>query len=80
MYVGLDVHKDSITVAYALGMAEVELLGKIGMSKADISVSKDSRIDRWPKSVRFPDTAAQGVGNPDSDCRPPATRDVAKEC
>ena len=36
LYVGLDVHKDSITVAYALGMGEVELLGKIGTSKADI--------------------------------------------
>ncbi|CAN7677245.1 IS110 family transposase [Cupriavidus necator] len=36
LYVGLDVHKDSITVAYAIGMGEVELLGKIGTSKADI--------------------------------------------
>ncbi|AQV92830.1 IS110 family transposase [Cupriavidus necator] len=36
LYVGLDVHKDSITIAYALGMGEVELLGKIGTSKADI--------------------------------------------
>jgi len=36
LYVGLDVHKDSITVAYALGTGEVELLGKIGTSKADI--------------------------------------------
>jgi transposase len=36
LYVGLDVHKDSITVAYALGMGEVEQLGKIGTSKADI--------------------------------------------
>jgi len=36
LYVGLDVHKDSITVAYSLGMGEVELLGKIGTSKADI--------------------------------------------
>jgi transposase len=36
LYVGLDVHKDSITVAYALGAGEVELLGKIGTSKADI--------------------------------------------
>ncbi|PZX26116.1 transposase [Cupriavidus phytorum] len=35
LYVGLDVHKDSITVAYALGMGEVEQLGKIGTSKAD---------------------------------------------
>jgi len=30
VYVGLDVHKESITVAYAIGMGEVELLGKIG--------------------------------------------------
>ncbi|WP_316157566.1 IS110 family transposase [Cupriavidus sp. BIC8F] len=36
LYVGLDVHKDSITVAYAIGMGEVELLGKIGTSKTDI--------------------------------------------
>ncbi|KVT51493.1 hypothetical protein [Burkholderia ubonensis] len=27
LYVGLDVHKESITAAYALGMGEVELLG-----------------------------------------------------
>jgi transposase len=36
LYVGLDVHKDSITVAYALGSGEVELLGKIGTTKTDI--------------------------------------------
>ncbi|KVP00735.1 hypothetical protein WJ82_24095 [Burkholderia ubonensis] len=36
LYVGLDVHKDSITVAYALGNDEVELLGKIGTTQADI--------------------------------------------
>ncbi len=36
VYVGLDVHKDSITVAYALGTGEVELLGKIGTTKTDI--------------------------------------------
>ena len=34
--VGLDVHKDSITVAYALGTGEVELLGKVGTTKTDI--------------------------------------------
>ena len=33
LYVGLDVHKDSITVAYALGRGEIELLGKIGMTR-----------------------------------------------
>lgn len=36
LYVGLDVHKDSITVAYALGAGEVEVLGKIGTTQADI--------------------------------------------
>lgn len=36
LYVGLDVHKDSITVVYALGNDEVELLGKIGTTQADI--------------------------------------------
>jgi transposase len=36
VYVGLDVHKESIMVAYAIGMGEVELLGKIGTTKTDI--------------------------------------------
>ena len=36
VFVGLDVHKESITVAYAIDMGEVELLGKIGTLKADI--------------------------------------------
>ncbi|WP_321786146.1 IS110 family transposase [Burkholderia pyrrocinia] len=36
LYVGLDVHKDSITVAYALGSNEVELLGRIGTTQTDI--------------------------------------------
>src|SRR5579864_7132365 len=36
LYVGLDVHKDSITVAYAPGTGEVELPGKIGTTKTDI--------------------------------------------
>jgi len=36
VYVGLDVHKESITVAYALGSGEVEVLGKIGTTKAEI--------------------------------------------
>ncbi|TCG03039.1 IS110 family transposase [Paraburkholderia steynii] len=36
LYVGCDVHKDSITVAYALDAGEVELLGKSGTRQADI--------------------------------------------
>lgn len=36
LYVGCDVHKDSITVAYALDAGEVELLGKTGTTQADI--------------------------------------------
>ncbi|KAI3611832.1 Transposase IS116/IS110/IS902 (plasmid) [Cupriavidus necator H850] len=36
LYVGLDVHKESITVVYALGKGEVELLGKIGTTKAEV--------------------------------------------
>ncbi|HHV7525889.1 TPA: IS110 family transposase [Burkholderia orbicola] len=36
VYVGLDVHKESITIAYAVGMGDVELLGRIGTTKGDI--------------------------------------------
>ncbi|WP_324658515.1 IS110 family RNA-guided transposase [Burkholderia thailandensis] len=36
VYVGLDVHKESITIAYAVGMGDVELLGRIGTAKGDI--------------------------------------------
>jgi transposase len=36
LYVGLDVHKDSITIAYAPGSAEVELMGKIATTKTAI--------------------------------------------
>jgi transposase len=36
LYVGLDVHKDSITVAYALDSGEVEVLGRIGTTQTDI--------------------------------------------
>ncbi|RQR41965.1 IS110 family transposase [Burkholderia sp. Bp9140] len=36
LYVGLDVHKDSITVAYAWGTGEVELLGKVSTTQVDI--------------------------------------------
>ncbi|EIQ54846.1 transposase family protein, partial [Shigella dysenteriae 225-75] len=35
-YVGLDVHKESITVAYAINSEPVELMGKIGTSPTDI--------------------------------------------
>lgn len=30
------MHKESITIAYALGSGEVELLGRIGTTKTDI--------------------------------------------
>ncbi|MDR3383244.1 IS110 family transposase [Cupriavidus basilensis] len=36
VYVGLDVHKESITIAYAVDLGEVELLGKIGTSPTEI--------------------------------------------
>jgi hypothetical protein len=35
-YVGLDVHKDSITVACAIDAGQVELFGKTGITGADI--------------------------------------------
>lgn len=35
-YVGLDVHKESITVAYAINSEPVELMGKIGTTPTDI--------------------------------------------
>lgn len=50
LYVGLDVHKESITAAYALGMGEVDLLGNVSTTKTDIDrlckrlQSKASRI------------------------------------
>jgi hypothetical protein len=36
VYVGLDLQKDSMTVSYAIDAGEVELLGKIGTTWADI--------------------------------------------
>jgi transposase len=36
VYVGLDVHKESITVAYAIDTGEVESLGKIGTTQAEL--------------------------------------------
>ncbi len=36
VYVGLDVYNKSITVGYAVGMGDVELLGRIGTITADI--------------------------------------------
>lgn len=36
LYVGLDVHKDSIMVTYALGMGDVELLGKVGTTQIEV--------------------------------------------
>ncbi len=37
LYVGLDVHKESITVAYAINGGEVESMGKIGATPTDIA-------------------------------------------
>ncbi|TCK32794.1 hypothetical protein B0G84_8678 [Paraburkholderia sp. BL8N3] len=50
VFVGLDAHKESITVAYAINSGEVELLGKIGTTKAD--------IDRLTASVERAETSA----------------------
>lgn len=36
LFVGLDLHKDSITVAYALDNGEIQTLGKTGTSQTDI--------------------------------------------
>lgn len=36
VFVGLDVHKESITAAYAIGMGDVQLLGKIATTAAAI--------------------------------------------
>lgn len=36
LYVGLDVHKESITVAFAINSEPVELMGKIGTTPMDI--------------------------------------------
>ncbi len=36
VYIGLGLHKDSITVAYAIDAGEVELLGRTGTARADI--------------------------------------------
>ena len=59
VYVGLDLHKDSITVAYAIDAGEVELLGKTGTTGADI----DRLCTCWRRcgavrfSVSYPDRA-----------------------
>ena len=50
LYVGLDVHKESITIAYAINSEPVELMGKIGSTPTDIErlckrlLSKSSRV------------------------------------
>ena len=36
VFVGLDVHKDSIAVAYAVGFGEVASLGSIGVLQRDL--------------------------------------------
>ena len=50
LYVGLDVHKESITIAYAINSEPVELMGKMGTTPTDIErlckrlLSKSSRV------------------------------------
>src|SRR5258708_13723497 len=48
LYVGLDVHNDSITVAYALGLDQVELFGKIGTTQMEV----DCLCTRLPSKAR----------------------------
>jgi transposase len=48
VYVGLDVHKESNTVAYAVDGGEVESLGRIGTTKTDI----DRLCERLPSKAR----------------------------
>ena len=37
VYVGLDVHKDSIVAAYSVGLGEVQSLGNIGVLDRDLN-------------------------------------------
>ena len=48
IYVGLDVHKDSIAVAYAISLDDVELLGKTGTMQLEI----DCLCKRMQSKVR----------------------------
>lgn len=36
VFVGLDVHKDSIVAAYSVGLGEVQILGHVGVCDRDI--------------------------------------------
>ena len=36
LYVGLDVHKESITVAYAIDSGQIELFGTIGTTPTEV--------------------------------------------
>jgi hypothetical protein len=36
VYVGLDVHKESITIAYAIDAGDVESMGKTGTTPTEI--------------------------------------------
>lgn len=49
LYVGLDVHKESITVAYAINSEPVELMGKMGTTPTDIErLGKSSLLPAVP--------------------------------
>jgi len=58
-FVGLDVHKDSITVAYALGAGEVELLGRSVVGFAPVSGHSIERLPRCWHNRRFVDGDAR---------------------
>jgi transposase len=79
LYVGLDVHKDSITVAYALGAGEVELLGKIGTTKTPRKPGERVKTDRRDaiklvRSLRAGDLSAVYVPSIEDE----AFRDLAR--
>lgn len=66
VYVGLDVHKESITVAYAIDAGEVESLGKIGTTQRrsiDCASSCSRRLHACVRFTRRVRAATGCIGN-----------------